>query len=476
MSALPLGSAFSLLTRLAGDEEQAEIFAEDSAIQSWLAAERALALAQAEHGVLSGDDAEAILAAARTKNIDTAALWRTARVVGYPVLGLVRQVAAVLPSGPDGRVHYGATTQDIMDTGLALQLARSLAALDRQLGAVGDALAARVQEHADTVMAARTHAQQAVPTTYGATLGTLLAQLARHRERLAQAAPRIACVSLFGAGGTSAALGPRASEIRAAMARLLELNDPGVPWHVDRDGIAEYGWLCAGITAACAKLARNIVDLSRTEIAEVFEPFASHRGASSTMPQKVNPIASELVIGASGAAGALTSSLLRIQEAGHERAAGEWQIEWQVIPQLGVLAGTALGQTLVVLEGLRVDPERMRANLTLDGGLVMAEAQMIGLAATLGRERAHDLVYEAAGRARATGRTLTDIIPEVARDHSVDHLTNGSARTPEDYLGEAHAIAARSVEIWRATTALAVRTTPLEDLAAVTWRCSTTPA
>lgn len=306
------GSPFSLLTLLAGDGEQAEIFGADSAVESWLAAERALAFAQAEHGVLSREDAAAIVAAARAKNIDNAALWSTARVVGYPVLGLVRQVAATLPPGPDGRVHFGATTQDIMDTGLALQLARSLAALDRQLTAVGDALAARVEEYADTVMAARTHAQQAVPTTYGATLGTLLAQLARHRERLAQAAPRIARVSLFGAGGTSAALGPHASAIRASMARLLELHDSGLPWHVDRDGVAEYGWLCATITAACARFARNIVDLSRTEVAEVFEPFESHRGASSTMPQKVNPIASELIIGASGAAGSLTSALVRM--------------------------------------------------------------------------------------------------------------------------------------------------------------------
>ncbi|WP_375477051.1 lyase family protein [uncultured Jatrophihabitans sp.] len=464
-AALAHGSPFSLLTRLAGDDDQAEIFGEDSAVESWLAAERALALAQSEHGVLSRDDADAIVKAARAESIDTAALWSTARVVGYPVLGLVRQVAAALPSGPDGRVHYGATTQDIMDTGLALQLIRSLAALDRQLGAVGDALAARVEEHADTVMAARTHAQQAVPTTFGATLGTLLAQLARHRERLAQAAPRIACVSLFGAGGTAAALGPSASAIRASTARLLELRDSGMPWHVDRDGVAEYGWLCATMTAACAKFARNIVDLSRTEVAEVFEPFESHRGASSTMPQKVNPIASEIVIGAAGAAGSLTSSLLRMQEAGHERAAGEWQIEWHVIPQLGVLAGTALRQTRTILEGLRVDPARMRANLALDGGLVMAEAHMIGLAQALGRERAHDLVYEAAERARGTGRTLADTIAEVAEDNSIAHLTSGSAMAVEDYLGEAHAIATRSVELWRATPALVGQVTPIEDLA-----------
>jgi 3-carboxy-cis,cis-muconate cycloisomerase len=341
-------SPFSLLLHLAGDEEQLGIFSQQNSMESWLAAERALALAQTEHGVISRDDADAIVAVARLCNVDDETLWNTARRVGYPVLGLVREVCAGLPPGPDGRVHFGATTQDIMDTGLALQMARSLAALDRALGRLGDALARRVAEHAGTVMAARTHAQQAVPTT----LGTLLAQFTRQRERLAQAAPRIALVSLFGAGGTAAALGPRSAEVRATVADLLGLHHTDVPWHVDRGGVAEFGWLCATVTATCAKLARNVVDLSRTEIGEVFEPFESHRGASSTMPQKVNPISSEIVIGLAGTAGALTSSLARLQEAGHERAAGEWQIEWQVVPQLAVLAGTALSETLIIVKGL----------------------------------------------------------------------------------------------------------------------------
>lgn len=459
-------SPLSLLFELAGDEDQLAVFSAGQAVESWLAAERALALAQAEQGVLTPDDAESIVGAARAESIDTASLWNTARVVGYPVLGLVRQVSAGLPPGPGGRVHYGATTQDVMDTGLALQLARSLADLDRLLGAVGDALADRVTEHADTVMAARTHAQQAVPTTFGATLGTLLAQFARHRQRLAEAVPRVARVSLFGAGGTSAALGPKADAIRASMARLLELHDSPLPWHVDRDGIAQYGWWCATVTAACAKFARNIVDLSRTEIAEAFEPFESHRGASSTMPQKVNPISSELIIGAAATASALASSLLRMQEAGHERAAGEWQIEWHVIPQLGVLAGTALRATLAVLTGLRVDKDRMRANLAQDAGLVMAEAHMIALASSLGREHAHDLVYEAAAQARASGRTLTETLPEIGAEQSLDPLVSSPvAFAPQDYLGQAHAIASVSVRLWRDTPAAGADLTPIHELA-----------
>ena len=330
----------------------------DSCIEGWLATERALA--QGAHGVLSADDAAAIAAAARLDTIDRDALWETSKNVGYPILGLVRQISAALPDGPNGRVHYGATTQDIMDTGLALQLARSLAALDWQLGELGDALAVQVEAHAGTVMPGRTHAQQAVPTTFGATLATLLGQFTRHRERLQQAVPRIAVISLFGAGGASAALGAKSADVRTRVADLLGLHGTDIPWHVDRDGIAEYGWLCDAVAATCAKLARNIVDLSRTEIGEVFEPYKSHRGASSTMPQKVNPISSEAIIGLSQTAGALLSSVSRIQEAGHERSAGEWQIEWQVIPQLGVLAGSALSEALVIVTGMRVDADRMR--------------------------------------------------------------------------------------------------------------------
>lgn len=454
---------FSLMDRLVGDPDQLAVFSEDSTVDGWLAAERALARAQAATGVLSPGEAAAICRAARLSSVDREALWRTARTVGYPVLGLVRQISGRLPDGPDGRVHYGATTQDIMDTGLALQLARSLAALDRRLGELGDVLAERVAEHAATVMAARTHGQQAVPTTLGATLATVLAQFTRHRRRMAEAEPRVAVVSLFGAGGTAAALGPDAAATRSGMARLLGLHDTEAPWHVARDGVAEFGWLCALLTATCARLARNVVDLSRTEIAEVFEPGGDHRGASSTMPQKVNPISSELVIGLTGTTGALASALLRIQEAGHERAAGEWQTEWQVLPELAVAAGTALSETTALVRGLRVDARRMRANLDHDGGLLMAESRMITLAASTGRERAHDLVHEAATRTRASGRPLTETLQEVLVDQGLGALLSAVPAQPDDYLGQAQHTAHSAVRLWRAQPA--ARTGPLTPLA-----------
>lgn len=456
---------FSLLTHMAGDERQADIFSSESAIESWLATERALALAQAECGVISPDDAQAIAAAAVRDSIEDEALWVSAKNVGYPILGLVRGIVDALPDGPNGRVHFGATTQDVMDTGLALQLARSLVLLDDALARVGDRLAEQVVAHKASLMAGRTHAQQAVPTTFGATLATLLGQFTRQRLRLAEAMPRIAVISMFGAGGTSAAYGRQSRAVRARASEILGLENTDIPWHVDRDGLAEFGWLCATITATCAKLARNIVDLSRTEIGEVFEPYNSHRGASSTMPQKVNPISSELIIGFAGTAGALTSSLTRIQEAGHERSAGEWQIEWQVIPQLAHLAGSALGEALVIVDGMRVDTERMRANMALDGGLVMAEAQMIQLADHLGREHAHDLLYEASTLARQKRLELAEALTLVAADKGLsDELPSELVRAA-DYLGEAEQIAEDAAAAWRRTPGLTQGLPPIADLA-----------
>ncbi|MGK3647193.1 lyase family protein [Pseudarthrobacter enclensis] len=461
---------------LVGDDRQAELFSPAEAVESWLAAERALALAQAELGIVSREDAEAIVKAAVPANIDPDRLWSSARNVGYPILGVVREIAAALPEGANGRVHYGATTQDIMDTGLALQLQRSLKFLDEDLERLGNRLADQVLAHSDTIMAGRTHAQQAVPTTFGATLATMLNQFTRQRERIAQALPRIAAISMFGAGGTSAAYGPHSTVLRARVAELLGLEGTDIPWHVERDSLAEFGWLCVTITASCAKFARNIVDLSRTEIGEVFEPYSPHRGASSTMPQKVNPISSELIIGLSGTAGALASSLARIQEAGHERSAGEWQIEWQVIPQLASLAGSALRETLVIVDGMRVDPERMRRNMELDGGLVLAEAQMIQLADKVGREHAHDLLYAASTRARETGTVLGDALRAVAAEQGMTDLLPESLVQAADYLGEAESICKTAVSIWHSRTPLQVSCPPINELATVTSGAEGVPA
>ncbi|MHA2789267.1 class-II fumarase/aspartase family protein [Corynebacterium sp. S7] len=443
---------FSQLWQYAANDDQLEVFSSDATIQAWLDAEKALATAQARHGVITEDDARAINEAATLDNIDREKLWADAKNVGYPILGLVRQISAHLPEGPNGRVHYGATTQDIMDTAQSLQMKRSLELIDDQLVRFGNALSKRAQEYRDTVMPGRTHAQQAIPTTFGATLATLLEQVRRQRGRVATALEHVSVISLFGAGGNNAAQGETAPAVRKDMAEILGLTDPVISWHVERDVLGDFGFTCASICGTVAKLGRNIVDLSRSEIGEVFEPYNSHRGASSTMPQKVNPISSELMIGIATVAGSLTSAFVRVQESGHERAAGEWQAEWFIIPTMGNLAGAALDEAIVVAEGMRVDTQRMSDNLKLDGGLIMAEAQMIQLAPEMGREKAHDLVYEASTKAREEHTSLADELPIIAAEHGVADLLPDQLVKPADYVGEAGAMVDEAVARWNATT------------------------
>jgi 3-carboxy-cis,cis-muconate cycloisomerase len=438
---------FEMLVDLYGDERMAQILSDGALILSWLRFETALAGAQAQLGIIDPEHAAAIEEAARPANIDTARLWEETRNVGYPILPLVRQIDHALPERHRGHAHYGATTQDVMDSGLAVQLNEAAARLDELLAAFGAALVTLAETHADTVIAGRTHALQAVPTTFGAKIAVYLGELARHRDRLAAARTRVAAVSLFGAGGTSAAYGEQAGEIRRRVAESLGLRSTDVPWHVARDSLAEFGTVCAFLSATCARFAREVVDLSRTEIAEVSEAAGHLRGASSTMPQKANPIESEAVIGMAATAGALASALYRTMEAGHERAAGEWQAEWQVLPQLIALAAGSLGTSASIAEGLQVFPDAMRHNLRADGGLVMAEAYMMRLAPIIGRERAHDLVYLAARRCRESGLPLAEAVRAELPPEAADAIDG--ELMPEGYVGRPHDTVAAALTMWR---------------------------
>lgn len=449
MSHHPVSPPFSLLTALFGDPEMTRIFSEEQTVQGWLDAERALAGAQAKAGVLSPEEKEAIVGAAVLENIDLPRLWQEARNVGYPILPLIRMIAEILPEKAAGRVHYGATTQDIMDTGLALQLRAAIEHLEELLAGFGDSLADLVERHPTTVLAARTHAQQAVPTTLGAKVSVFLVELARHRVRLAEARPRVCAVSLYGAGGTSAALGKSSDEVREEMANSLDLGVFLVPWHVSRDSVTEFGLLCASLSATSARFAREIIDLSRTEIAEVREQDGHHRGASSTMPQKSNPIGSEAVVGMSATAGALASALYRAMEAGHERAAGEWQIEWQVIPQLACLAAGCLGMAAEVAGGLHVSPETMRKNLDADNGLIMAEAYMMKLAPSMGHREAHNLVYKAVAEARGGERRLEEILDGLVPSEAWAALKKEMPLPPESYVGWPEKVCDAALALWR---------------------------
>lgn len=447
-------SPFLPLVGVFGDPETGELLSERAAIAAWLDVERALAAAQASLGIVPVHAAEQVEAAAHPARVDQTAIREGTRLIGYPILPLLMEVGLDAPPEVAATIHLGATTQDIMDSGLALVLRAALARVEVLLIDVGDSAAAHADRHRGAVMAGRTHAQPAVPTTFGAKVAVWVAEFARHHDRLRAARQRAVVLSLFGAAGTSAALGPQSHKIRRLVADRLGLVAVDVPWHTARDNLAEVGFVLAAISATCGKIAREVIDLSRPEIGELRERAGHHRGASSTMPQKANPIASEVVVGMSSLAAQQVPALLAAMQAGHERAAGEWQIEWDSLPTVISLAAGSLANTRQILSGLSVFPDRMRANLDLDGGTIMAERVMIQLATQVGRAAAHDLIYEACSVARDTGIGFRDALVRTLEPPLIEGLGPLDALLePESYLGETGAIVDAALRIWRTTSA-----------------------
>jgi 3-carboxy-cis,cis-muconate cycloisomerase len=438
---------FSPLVDVFGDQDVIRLFSEESLVAAWLEVERALADAQAELGVIPSDAAREIAAVAMPEHVDLAALREQTLVVGYPILPLLDQIVQRSPSA--GRyLHRGATTQDVMDTGLALVASRAFDRIESVARSLGDRLATLANEHRLTVMPGRTHAQPAVPIAFGGKVAVWLSELVRHVERLRSARARLAVVQLFGAAGTAAALGPRSRDVRHALARRLGLRPVDVPWHTARDGVAEAGFALAALAGLCGRIAREVVELSRPEIGELREEGGHHRGASSTMPQKANPIGSEAVIGMSLLAAQHSGALAALQGT-HERSAGEWQVEWDAVPAVFAAAGGAVSGTARIVEGLRVFPERMRANLEVDGGTIMAEAAMMAVGEVLGRAEAHAAVYEASALARSEGVSLAEALRKtLAHDVLAVLPTLEEVLAPDAYLGETDAIVTAACEGW----------------------------
>jgi 3-carboxy-cis,cis-muconate cycloisomerase len=443
---LPLVSVF-------GDAETGELLSERAAIRAWLDVESALVAAQASLGIVSPEAARRVETRTKSVRIDGAALHEGMRLVGYPILPLLSELGFDAPEVA-AAIHWGATTQDIMDSGLALVLRRALARIETLMIEMGDAAAILADRHRGTVMVGRTHGQPAVPTTFGAKVAVWIAELARHCDRLRSARERAAVLSLFGAAGTSAAYGPQSPEIRRLVAERLGLGAVDVPWHTARDNLAEVGFVLAAISATCGKVAGEVIDLSRPEIGELRERDGDHRGASSTMPQKANPIACETVVGMSSLAAQQVPALVAAMRAGHERGAGEWQIEWDSLPMVVALSAGCLANTRDMLSGLSVFPERMRTNLGIDGGTIVAERVMIRLAGQIGRGAAHDLVYEACALVRQTRIGFGDALVRTLDPNVFRELGPlADLLDPESYLGETPAVVDAALEIWRTARA-----------------------
>ncbi len=443
----------SILGALYGSDAMRAVFDERAYFQRMLDVEAALARAQARLGIIPADAAPAITAAARFDNLDPAVLAASARNVGYPVVGLVRELSRA--AGEAGRwTHWGATTQDIMDTATVLQAREGLCLARVELAAVLGALVGQAVRHRDTVMAGRTHLQQALPITFGLKCAVWAQPLIAHLTRIDELRPRLEQVSFAGAAGTLASLGGQGIAVMEALAAELGLAAPLAPWHVARDGLAEVVSLLGLICGSLAKIATDVILLAQTEVAEVTEPYVAGRGSSSTMPQKRNPIASEYVLAASRGVQALVPLMQGAMAQDHERATGPWQAEMLALPQAFVLAHGALCHARAIAEGLVVDAERMRRNLDLTGGLIVAEAVMMGLAPHLGREQAHHVVADACATALGEGIPLAEAL---AREASVTERLDRAAierlTDPAGYLGSAGAFVDRVVAAARAAEA-----------------------
>jgi 3-carboxy-cis,cis-muconate cycloisomerase len=395
-----------------GTAEMRAVFADEALVGRYIEAEVALARAQARLGVVPKEAAQAIEAAAKSIRIDFDKLRAETEIVGYPILPLVHQLSEA--AGEAGRyVHWGATTQDIMDTANVLQIRAALEIVARDLREVRDILAAMAKKYRDTPMAGRTHLQQALPVTFGYKAAVWLSSIDRHIERVDQALPRILLGEFSGAAGTLASVGEGGLEIQKLFCEELGLHQPSITWHVARDGIAEAVTLLGLITGTLGKIATDVMLLSSSEFGEVSEPFVPGRGASSTMPQKRNAISSELMLAAAKAVRQHVATMLDGMIHDLERATGPWHLEWVSLPESFLLTASSLANAKFMLAGLVVHEKRMLENLDLTRGLIVAEAVMMAAAPKLGRQHAHDVVYDACRKAIEGGGQLADILAEV---------------------------------------------------------------
>ncbi len=413
-------------------------------LQAMLDTEAGLARALERAGLAPPGAGAAVTAAAIADNFDVAEIGRAAVLIGNPVSALVRALSAAVP--PDAReaVHSGATSQDIIDTAVMLLARRGIDAIDADLGAAARHAADLARQHGGTVMAGRTLLQQAVPVTFGLVAAGWLTAIDEARRDLDRVRATRLAVQFGGAAGTLASLGDAGPAVAALLAAELDLPEPVLPWHTDRQRVVQLAAALAGACAAAGLVARNVTLLAQTEVAEVAEGGgAPGQGGSSAMPHKRNPVVSVLILGCTRRVPGLLATLTAAAEQEHQRAAGAWHAEWETVSELLRLTGSASSWLVILLSRLRVDPARMRANLDAAGGLPLAEHVTAMLAPALGRLAAHDLVAAAADRAASRGLSLPDALlcdPVAAatlHDAGIGPAELADAADPAGYLGAA---------------------------------------
>ena len=374
--------------------EMRAVWSDRTMIQRWLDVEAALARAEARLGIIPAAAAEEIGRKARVDLLDLGEMKRELEEARHPIMPLIRCLARACEPEAAELIHWGATTQDVLDTGLVLQLRDAHAIVTRDLGEIRRLLGGLARRHRDTVQAGRTHGQQALPITFGYKVAVWAAEVDRHRERLAQLEPRVFRGQLAGGVGTLASIGERGLELQALFCRDLGLAVPEIAWHTARDGVAEAVCAYALVGGTLAKIAGEVIDLQRTEVAELEEPFHRGKVGSSTMPHKRNPSACEHVVALGRLLHAQVAPALQSLVAAHERDKRSGVAEQAILPEASCLLAAMLHATRSILAGLHVYPERMRENLGRLDGLLLSEAVMLALARHIGRQRAHEVVYE----------------------------------------------------------------------------------
>lgn len=416
-------------------EEISFLLGDEAYIRALVQVESAVARAQGKLGIIPAAAADNIAKATADK-IDISALAKGTARSGFPIIALVQELRKQVGADAAPFVHWGATTQDIMDTACVLQIRGVIQIYRRVILEIVRYLSALAERHRSTVLAGRTHGQQALPVSFGLKAAGWLMPLIRHLDRLDELSPRLLVLQFGGAAGTLAALGDKGLAVVEALSEDLELAAPVMPWHVQRDSFAEFaGWLSL-VTGSLGKMAQDIILLAQTEIGEVAESAEEGRGGSSTMPQKSNPITSELIVAAARTNASLVSAMHQAQIQEHERATHGWQVEWLVLPQMMLLTGGALKHARDLAKNLQVDAAAMRDNIKRANDVILAEAAVFSLARCMPRAEAEELVKKACGIAASQARPLLQVAKELAAGHA-GAVDWAALQNPANYLGQA---------------------------------------
>jgi len=419
-----------------GNQEMREVFTDEHRLQRWLDVEAALARVQGKLGIIPQEAAEEISAKAKIANFNLHEFKKEADRTVHPIMPLIWGLQKVCQKENGEYIHWGATTQDIMDTGMMLQIKEASVILFRDLDRIEEILIKLAQKYRSNPMAGRTHGQHGLPLTFGFKVAVWLAEVRRHLKRWEQSRERILVGNLSGAVGTHAAMGTSGIEVEKGVMEELGLGQPEITWHPARDRTAEFVSLLASICATLGKIAKEVINLQKTEVAELAEPFALGKVGSSTMPQKRNPHLCEAILAISKMVRYQAALALEAMIQEHERDMASWMVEWELVPQACILTSGLLKHSKAILRDLGVNQERMRSNLEATKGLILSEPVMFALAEKVGHHAAHRIIYEIAMKAHETGQDFKEAL--LADDRVASHMSPEKIDRlldPEKYTG-----------------------------------------